>query len=64
MRMYQAPPSHPYADAVDNALQHRRPVNDALPTIYLIAFKITAWCRRWGIGWKMARCITSTWSTL
>ncbi len=35
MRMYQAPPSHPYADALDGA---RRPVSDQ-PTLYLIAFK-------------------------
>jgi hypothetical protein len=35
MRLYQAPPSHPYADALDSG---RRPVSDQ-PTIYLIAFK-------------------------
>src|SRR5260221_2562327 len=36
MRMYQAPPSHPYADALDNG--RRQPVSDQ-PTLYLIAFK-------------------------
>ena len=36
MRLYQAPPSHPYADALESA--RRPPVSDQ-PTLYLIAFK-------------------------
>jgi hypothetical protein len=36
MRLYQAPPSHPYADAMESA--RRPPVSDQ-PTLYLIAFK-------------------------
>jgi len=39
MRLYQAPPSHPYADAADNAAPKRRTSSDDQPTIYLIAFK-------------------------
>jgi hypothetical protein len=35
MRMYQAPPSHPYADVMDSS---RRAASEQ-PTIYLIAFK-------------------------
>jgi len=36
MRLYQAPASHPYADALDSA---RRPAVSDQPTLYLIAFK-------------------------
>jgi hypothetical protein len=34
LKLYQAPPSHPYADA-----QAQRAVNNGQPTIYLIAFR-------------------------
>ena|SRR5579862_1482689 len=36
LRLYQAPPSHPYADA---AAAPQRAVNSDQPTIYLIAFR-------------------------
>jgi hypothetical protein len=40
MRLYQTPPSRPYADAPQNAAAPvRRTVNDEQPTLYLIAFK-------------------------
>jgi hypothetical protein len=43
MRMYQAPPSHPYADAQPQAEPQthapRSAANDDQPTLYLIAFK-------------------------
>lgn len=38
MRLYQNP-SHPYADAAQNAVSARRMANDDEPTLYLIAFK-------------------------
>jgi len=39
MRLYQAPPTHPYSDAVEAPAPRRRTANDEEPTIYLIAFK-------------------------
>ena len=39
MRLYQAPPSHPYADSAQTATQPQQPANDDQPTLYLIAFK-------------------------
>jgi len=41
MRLYQTPPTHPYADAPQNAsaAPARRTANDDQPTLYLIAFK-------------------------
>ena len=39
MRLYQAPPSHPYADAQAQPQQERRTANGDQPTLYLIAFK-------------------------
>jgi hypothetical protein len=40
MRMYQAPPSHPYADQADQGAPMRRTAtNDDQPTIYLIALR-------------------------
>ena len=44
LRQYQAPASHPYADAQDQAAQApprapRQPANDDQPTVYLIAFR-------------------------
>jgi hypothetical protein len=40
MRLYQAPPSHPYADTQASQPERRpRVVNDDQPTLYLIAFK-------------------------
>lgn len=40
MREYQAPPSHPYADAEQqHPRAQRQAANDDQPTIYLIAFK-------------------------
>jgi hypothetical protein len=43
MRMYQVPPSHPYADAQTQPEQEyrgrRQAANDDQPTVYLIAFK-------------------------
>jgi len=42
MRLYQAPPTHPYADAQEQAPAGpapRRPVYDEQPTLYLIAFQ-------------------------
>ena len=40
MRLYQAPPSHPYADTQAPPPERRpRIVNDDQPTLYLIAFK-------------------------
>jgi len=40
MRMYQAPPSHPYADAqADQPRSQRQAANDEQPTLYLLAFK-------------------------
>ena len=39
MRMYQAPPSHPYPDVPESSAAKRRAAGDDRPTIYLIAFK-------------------------
>ena len=39
LKLYQAPPSHPYADAVPTAAAPQRAVNNGQPTIYLIAFR-------------------------
>ena len=41
MKLYQTPPTHPYADAPQNAAAApaRRAGNDDKPTLYLIAFK-------------------------
>lgn len=39
MRLYQAPPTHPYADAGTAATSRSRSADDEQPTIYLIAFK-------------------------
>jgi len=39
MRLYQAPPTHPYADSANTTAVQRRTAKDEEPTIYLIAFK-------------------------
>jgi len=39
MKLYQTPPTHPYADAGQNAPAARGTANDDQPTLYLIAFK-------------------------
>ena len=39
LRLYQAPPSHPYADAQGQPQQERRTANGDQPTLYLLAFK-------------------------
>jgi len=39
LKLYQAPPSHPYADAAAQQQQAQRAANSDQPTLYLIAFK-------------------------
>jgi hypothetical protein len=39
MRLYETPPTHPYADQGQQAPVRRQPAPDAQPTIYLLAFK-------------------------
>ena len=41
LRLYQAPPSHPYADAqaAQSQPERRQRANDDQPTLYLLAFK-------------------------
>ena len=39
LRLYQAPPTHPYSDAADNPAPARRAAASDQPTIYLIALK-------------------------
>jgi len=39
LKLYQAPPSHPYADAAQGAQQAQQAANSDQPTLYLIAFK-------------------------
>src|ERR1039457_1236941 len=39
MRLYQTPPTHPYADQGQQAQVRRQPAPDVQPTIYLLAFK-------------------------
>lgn len=39
MRLYETPPTHPYADQGQQAQVRRQPAPDVQPTIYLLAFK-------------------------